>query len=89
MSFPAWNKCFLSCGFLIWKSRLGLSEPQFVERRQLEATVAALVVETIPFLAGLRIRVLWNRSRPDSSNVVGPIPLSRVGESNPHTDTGG
>ena len=89
MSFPAWNKCFLSCGFLIWKSRLGLSEPQFVERRWLDATVAALAGETIPFLAGLRIRVLWNRSRPDSPDAVGLIPLSRVGESNAHTDTGG
>ena len=29
MSFPAWSKCFLSCGFLIWKSRLASPELQF------------------------------------------------------------
>ena len=37
MSFPAWSKCFLSCGFLIWKSRLASPERQFQERRQLDA----------------------------------------------------
>ena len=34
MSFPAWSKCFPSCGFLIWKSRLGSAEPWFRERRR-------------------------------------------------------
>ncbi len=66
MSFPAWSKCFPSCGFLIWKSRLGLSEPQFLELRQFDAAVAGLVAETTPLLTGPRIRVLWNMSRPNS-----------------------
>ena len=74
MSFPAWSKCFPSCGFLIWKSRLASPEPKFRERRQLDATVAALVAATIPPLAGLRIMVHWNTSRPDWSDGVGPIP---------------
>ena len=83
MSFPAWSKCFPSCGFLIWKSRLASPEPQFRERRQLDATVAALVAATIPPLTGLRIMVHWNTSRPDSSDAVGPIPLGSVGKPNP------
>ena len=37
MSFPAWSKCFPSCGFLTWKSRPASPEPQSRERRQLDA----------------------------------------------------
>ena len=37
-----------SNGFLIWKSRLASPEPWFRERRQLNATVTALVAATIP-----------------------------------------
>ena len=84
MSFPAWSKCFPSCGFLIWKSRLASPEPQFREQRQLDATVAALVAATIPPLTGLRIMVHGNTSRPDSSDAVGPIPARGASANRTH-----